>query len=521
MCDSREPADVTRALVMLDRALEALTDADAATLPSATQAEALRALERAEGRHTAARAQFLAAFGAQDGHEADGQGSARTWLRWQTRVTKGAAAAATAWAPRLTAHPVIWGALAAGEISASWARELCGWSDRLSVGQRDDADKILAGAARSGAELAELADLAGLAEEMYQRSHRDSPDDKPGDAFDDRGVWLGLTLGGAGRLDGDLAAGCAAALSAVLDSLGKKAGPEDDRTAAQPAHDALEEACRRLVAAGMLPARAGQPTQAHVHITLSQLRDMPGAADTEARWRAAAAREHDWLTGPDADAAACDATLAPIVTGHVDPVALDRMVDVFLSRHGGTGPDAQRCGWRCGGCTCPARLRLPAEALDRLRGSLLAMATDVLSGPGGLASWLRRAHLDGGPAATPSLPFDVPLPLDAGHAEAGIPAHLRRAVNARHPCCAFPGCDQPASLCQVHHLRLRSDGGPTSLPNLVPLCPFHHLIAIHRWGWKLRLGPDGTTTATSPDGRRTLHSHGPPGQDQGPPGQAA
>jgi hypothetical protein len=28
----------------------------------------------------------------------------------------------------------------------------------------------------------------------------------------------------------------------------------------------------------------------------------------------------------------------------------------------------------------------------------------------------------------------------------------------------------------------------------------------------LRLSPDGTTTATSPDGRRVWHSHGPPGQ---------
>jgi hypothetical protein len=41
-------------------------------------------------------------------------------------------------------------------------------------------------------------------------------------------------------------------------------------------------------------------------------------------------------------------------------------------------------------------------------------------------------------------------------------------------------------------------------------CPFHHLIAVHRWGWTLALNPDGTTTATSPDGKRVFHSHGPP-----------
>jgi hypothetical protein len=50
---------------------------------------------------------------------------------------------------------------------------------------------------------------------------------------------------------------------------------------------------------------------------------------------------------------------------------------------------------------------------------------------------------------------------------------------------------------------------------LVPLCAFHHLTVIHRWGWTLRLHPHGTTTATSPAGR-TLHSHGPPSQDHPP-----
>src|ERR1700747_3119871 len=76
----------------------------------------------AEPRHTAARAQFLAAFIAQDGYEDDGQGSARMWLRWQTRVTKATAVIAVGWARRLAAHPVIAAALAEGELSASWAR---------------------------------------------------------------------------------------------------------------------------------------------------------------------------------------------------------------------------------------------------------------------------------------------------------------------------------------------------------------------------------------------------------------
>ena len=110
---------------------------------------------------------------------------------------------------------------------------------------------------------------------------------------------------------------------------------------------------------------------------------------------------------------------------------------------------------------------MSAETLGRLRGSLLAMAADVLSGPGGLAAWLRQSHLPPGPGAGPSLPLDVPLPLDAGEAGPAIPAHLRRAAAVRHPHCAFPGCGQPSSLCQIHHLVPRSEGGPTALRNLI------------------------------------------------------
>ncbi|HEY2127685.1 MAG TPA: HNH endonuclease, partial [Streptosporangiaceae bacterium] len=54
------------------------------------------------------------------------------------------------------------------------------------------------------------------------------------------------------------------------------------------------------------------------------------------------------------------------------------------------------------------------------------------------------------------------------------------------------------SASQVHHLRPKAKGGKTTLTNLVLLCAFHHLIAVHQWGWTLTLNADGTTTATSP-----------------------
>jgi hypothetical protein len=104
----------------------------------------------------------------------------------------------------------------------------------------------------------------------------------------------------------------------------------------------------------------------------------------------------------------------------------------------------------------------------------------------------------------------VSLPLDIGAATETIPAHLRRAVTARDEHCRFPGCQQRPAACHVHHLIPRAEGGPTALGNLLLMCSFHHLIAVHRWGWAIVLHPDGTTTATSPDRTRTLHSHSPP-----------
>ena len=126
-----------------------------------------------------------------------------------------------------------------------------------------------------------------------------------------------------------------------------------------------------------------------------------------------------------------------------------------------------------------------------------------MSGPGGLASFLRRRQL-GARLAGPSLPLDI------GFSET-IPAGIRNAVVLRDQHCRWAGgCNQPASACQVHHVKHKANGGHTSVKDCVLLCTFHHQVVIHRWGWTLILNPDGTTTAWNPDKTKVLHSHGPP-----------
>src|SRR5215470_6515731 len=260
------PATAGEALSAISAGLDYLNAADVASLTTAEQAGCLRALEQAAARHTAARSKILAAFHAQNGHADDGHGSARTWLKWHTRIGGGAASDAIGWMRRLYAHPAVADALAAAQVSESWARQICEWTDLLPGEHRAGADQILLAAAAGGAELRDLSDLA---EEIRRQTARPDTDD---DGFDDRGVHLARTFRGAGTLRGDLTPQCAAALAAVLEALGKRAGPEDLRSKWQRSHDALEEACRRLIAAGCVPDRAGQPTQIQLGIGLDQLR---------------------------------------------------------------------------------------------------------------------------------------------------------------------------------------------------------------------------------------------------------
>ena len=118
---------------------------------------------------------------------------------------------------------------------------------------------------------------------------------------------------------------------------------------------------RRLAAAGMLPERAGQPVKVWVHIPLAELLAMDGSTTLVREWveqmraawavhRAEAAEGGAdigaWLNGDAAKAVACDAAMAPIVTGEVNPDALEELVrlcgQLHKLRHGtpdGDGTD--------------------------------------------------------------------------------------------------------------------------------------------------------------------------------------
>jgi hypothetical protein len=250
--------------------------------------------------------------------------------------------------------------------------------------------------------------------------------------------------------------------------------------------------CELLLRARLVPGRAGTDTQVVAHIPLSQLRQLPGAHDLEDAWIRARLGEDGYLTGKDAQAAACDAQIVPVVAGTLDPAVVDQMIDLARAAAQADAPGP-------GG---PRSSALSPEAWRALRHAMARLAVDLVSGPAGVAAILRQGLL--------APPYNTPsLPLDIGYSHT-IPWHIRRAVLLRDRTCAWPRCGRPAVYCDVHHLRHQQDGGETSLDNLVLLCQFHHDVGIHRRGWQLILHPDGTTQARSPDGRQVLYSRAPP-----------
>jgi hypothetical protein len=329
------PADAREALDMVRAGLGYLAAVDATQLAAAMQAECLRELEQADAVATAARASILAGFTGGKGYSSDGEYSAVSWLIHRTGVTRGAAVGHSAWAKRTATHPRVLAALAAGQVSESVGRLICVWTDKLPDKARDEADEALVAAAAGGLGLEEL---AALFAEMYERARSERPDEDPDRDFADRGVKLATTFGGAGLLYGDLTRECAEVVGRVLDALGGKAGKEDDRSKEERYHDALHEAMRRLVSANLVPERAGQPVKAWVHISLADLLllDADSAlqeqwtAQVRERWAARRAFASEtgseggaWLDGDAAEAIACDAAMAPIVTGDVNVVALE------------------------------------------------------------------------------------------------------------------------------------------------------------------------------------------------------
>ena len=86
---------------------------------------------------------------------------------------------------------------------------------------------------------------------------------------------------------------------------------------------------------------------------------------------------------------------------------------------------------------------------------------------------------------------------------------ITETLLARHPVCAWPGCNRTSRDCDRDHTTPFARTGTTTLTGLAPYCEYHHVIKdTPTWGWTTTSHPDGSITLTTPTGHR--HTTVPP-----------
>jgi hypothetical protein len=86
-------------------------------------------------------------------------------------------------------------------------------------------------------------------------------------------------------------------------------------------------------------------------------------------------------------------------------------------------------------------------------------------------------------------------------------AKLADYVRCRDLTCRAPGCDAPATRCDIDHTIAYAVGGLTHASNLKLLCRKHHLLKTF-WGWRDKQLADGTVIWTLPSGQVYVTSPG-------------
>jgi len=128
-----------------------------------------------------------------------------------------------------------------------------------------------------------------------------------------------------------------------------------------------------------------------------------------------------------------------------------------------------------------------STTLEGLRAELGAAASELESGMPVSSKTVQRLACDG--TLSRVLKADSVV-VDVGRATRAISPAQRRALKARYRGCCGPGCERPINWTTPHHIEFWSLGGPSNMPNLLPLCYYHHRL-VHEGGWQVVKAGEG------------------------------
>ena len=172
---------------------------------------------------------------------------------------------------------------------------------------------------------------------------------------------------------------------------------------------------------------------------------------------------------------------------------------------GALAAGADRLMCRCGGAQCPAAAATPNSVVIHVVAdqSTLEGRSDR---PGYLlgADALIPAELLRESAANAKCrPLVAPTGAEPGYRPSRALADF---VRARDLTCRAPGCDRPATDCDIDHT-VPYPRGATHPSNTKCLCRVHHLLKTF-WGWRDQQLVDGTVIWTLPGGRNYVTTPG-------------
>ena len=199
----------------------------------------------------------------------------------------------------------------------------------------------------------------------------------------------------------------------------------------------------------------------------------------------------------------------PIESGEIVTGAIDRAIE---AGEGASGPEFEEASWhtqQADALVAVARAYLDGGSRQDVSASSTADHYQVvvhvdeaaLRGGEGRSDLpietVKRLACDGSLVAVVENAAGEPLSI--GRKRRSVPPAIRRALWSRDRGCSFPGCCNRRFV-DAHHVRHWSEGGETSLANLVLLCSHHHRL-VHEGGYGIRRDAEGQIYFRRADGR--------------------
>src|ERR1700681_3315319 len=279
-------------------------------------------------------ARLAAEFATREKYDDDGFISPIDWIRFNCRVTSGAAANSIAVGEALKRMPQSTKAVVDGEIGFAHMTVMARTAEAL--GDRFDEDALIKKARDNSpgkfhyicTHYRHSADPRRYAEEQAE-------------LVQNRRLKVSTWMDGTVLLSGQFDPEGGAVLLTALKPLARKSGAHDDRDLEHRMGDAAVELAMHSLDAGLIPQRGSQRTHLMVTATLETLQGLPGAAAADMELSLP-------ISSKTVERLACDASITRIILGSDSMV-----IDVGRAKRTISGPARKALNVRDKHCTWP------------------------------------------------------------------------------------------------------------------------------------------------------------------------